>query len=451
VRHSSLASRIALLGIAVAIVTGVLAGALAVGLIRKAEQHNAQRTLARAADVSARAAANGIDRPRLQRVLGVLGIRAVEIPATGAVPATAQVLGPNQLARLRGGASVSATVSLAGHDALVEARPLPGGGGIALVQRHSDATAAGGRAIRRTLVAILVGVAIAALLAAFVARRMARPLRRTAAAAHALAAGSRDVRLARDGPAEVVDVADAVNGLAAALGRSEGRQREFLMSVSHDLRTPLTAITGYAESLAHGVIPEHEVADVGRVVLDEARRLERMVADLLDLARLDADEIAVELADVDLGALVGTAAGAWRQRCADAGVDLRVEAAPAPCRTDAQRLRQILDGLVENALRVTPAGAPIVLAARAEGAGAVLEVRDGGPGLSDDDLAVAFERAELHRRYRGTRAVGTGLGLAIVRRLAERLGGGVEAGHAAEGGSRFTVRLPRSGAVSPVR
>lgn len=441
----SLASRIALLGIAVAIVTGVLAGALAVGLIHNAERQNAQRTLSRAADVAARVATSGgdLDRPRLKRILQVLGIRAVAIPATGALPQAAEVIGPKQLAKLRAGGSVSATVAFAGHDALVEARPTPGGGGVALVERVSDATAAAGRAISRTLLAILVGVAIAALLAALVARRLARPLRRTAAAAHALTAGSRDITLQREGPAEVVEVADAVNGLAAALTRSEGRQREFLMSVSHDLRTPLTAITGYAESLAHGVIPQEEVGDVGRVVLSEAKRLERMVADLLDLARLDADEITVQVGDVDLGLLVREAAAAWQQRCADAGVALRVEAEPVPCRTDAQRLRQIVDGLVENALRATPAGAPLVLAARDEGPTAVAEVRDGGPGLTDDDLAVAFERSELHRRYRGRRAVGSGLGLAIVRRLAERLGGTVEAGHAAEGGARFTVRLPR--------
>ena len=443
-RHRSLASRIALLGIAVAIVTGVLGGVLAVGLIRTAAQQDARRTLARAADAATSAVSTDtVSRPRLRRVLQVLGIRLVTIPPAGALPAADRVLGANQIARLRAGNSVSTTVSLAGHDALVEARPTPSGGGVVLVERVSDATAAGGRAISRTLIAILVGVAIAALLAALVARRLARPLRRTAAAAHALAAGARDVTVQREGPAEVAEVADAVNGLAAALARSEGRQREFLMSVSHDLRTPLTAITGYAESLAHGVIPQPEVAEVGRVVLGEAKRLERMVADLLDLARLDADEIAVQITDVDLGLLVREAAAAWQQRCAEVGVDLRVETQPLPCRTDAQRLRQILDGLVENALRVTPPGAPLVLAARAEGSAAVAEVRDGGPGLTDDDLAVAFERSELHRRYRGRRAVGSGLGLAIVRRLADRLGGSVEAGHAAEGGARFTVRLPR--------
>jgi two-component system sensor histidine kinase BaeS len=112
-------------------------------------------------------------------------------------------------------------------------------------------------------------------------------------------------------------------------------------------------------------------------------------------------------------------------------------------------VRQILDGLFENALRVTPRGEPIILSVRAEPelATVLLEVRDGGPGLTDADLAVAFERSVLYERYRGIRQVGTGLGLAIVDGLTHRLGGTVEAGHSAEGGARFTVRLPASGPV----
>ncbi|MGH8860843.1 MAG: sensor histidine kinase, partial [Jatrophihabitantaceae bacterium] len=133
----------------------------------------------------------------------------------------------------------------------------------------------------------------------------------------------------------------------------------------------------------------------------------------------------------------------WDARCRAAGVEFRLQPEPARAWTDAARVRQVVDGLLENALRVTPSGAPIVLAVRSEPDGrACLEVRDGGPGLRQEDLAVAFERGVLHERYRGVRQVGTGLGLAIVHGLVTRLGGTVDAGHAAEGGARFTVRLP---------
>jgi two-component system sensor histidine kinase BaeS len=119
-------------------------------------------------------------------------------------------------------------------------------------------------------------------------------------------------------------------------------------------------------------------------------------------------------------------------------------------------VRQLVDGLLENALRVTPSGRPIVVEIRAPhgpppphpvaptpaGRGIVVEVRDGGPGLTDADIPVAFEPSVLHERYRGLRPVGTGLGLAIVGRLTALLGGAIEAGHAPEGGARFTLWLP---------
>jgi two-component system sensor histidine kinase BaeS len=347
------------------------------------------------------------------------------------------------------GKDVSATRSVSGTTVFVEGRPV-GGGGIVLVQRRSDATAPQDRAVRRIVLALVIASALAIVIGLLVARRLSRPLRRTAAAAHALAAGSRDVRLPAEGPAEVVEVSEAINLLAGALQHSEARQRAFLLSVSHDLRTPLTAIAGYAESLAGGVVEQEQTARVGGVMLAETKRLERLVADLLDLARLDGRDFRLDFAPTDLTGLARSAAGVWAGRCAVAEVEFRLDAPSAPIwvSTDAMRLRQVLDSLFDNALRVTPSGAPIVLAARIERDHAVVEVRDGGPGLADADLSVAFEQGVLYERYRGVRQVGTGLGLAIVHGLVRRLHGTVEAGHAPEGGARFTVRLPLAGAAN---
>ena len=245
-------------------------------------------------------------------------------------------------------------------------------------------------------------------------------------------------------------MAAAVNTLAAALSHSEARQREFLLSVSHELRTPLTAITGYAESLADGVVPPEQAAEVGAVLLTESHRLDRLVADLLDLARLDAQEFRVELLDVDARAAVpGRRPGVVARRCAAVGVrfgasrptgpaggpDGSGAAAPGARRAAGERAAGDAGRRPDRAghpARTGPDGRPW----------AVAEVRDGGPGLSEDDLAVAFQRSALYERYRGVRQVGTGLGLAIVAGLVGRLGGTVEAGHAPEGGARFTVRLP---------
>lgn len=138
------------------------------------------------------------------------------------------------------------------------------------------------------------------------------------------------------------------------------------------------------------------------------------------------------------------AAEVWSARCSAVGVRFSAELPDAPLMavTDAARVRQIVDGLAENALRVTPEGGPIVLALRTENTARVLEVRDGGPGLTPDDCAVAFERSVLYERYRGVRRVGTGVGLALVHGLTVRLGGTAAAGRAPEGGARFTVHLP---------
>jgi two-component system, OmpR family, sensor kinase len=453
----TLAGRISLLSVGIAVITALLAGALAAGLIRNGGADTARKTLGRLADVVESVAANGRTgaptQARLRAALTGLNVRSGIVRPNGRIattyPLVRRAVTDDDVRAVLGGRRVSLTRDVGGTTVFVEGRPA-GVGGVVIVQRRADAVAPDERAIRRLVLALLIAGALAALIGLLVAWRLARPLRRTAAAAHSMAAGNRDVTLPAEGPAEVVDVSEAINGLAVALRHSEGRQREFLLSVSHDLRTPLTAIAGYAESLADGVVPPERAAEVGGVMLGEARRLERLVGDLLDLARLGAQDFRVDLAPVDLVALAHAAARVWATRSAAAGVDFRLEMdAPALwTATDAARLRQVLDGLFDNALRVTPAGAPIVLAVRAEPAPdpapahPVVEIRDGGPGLSDADLAIAFEQGALYERYRGVRQVGTGLGLAIVYGLVQRLGGTIEAGHAAEGGARFTVRLP---------
>jgi two-component system sensor histidine kinase BaeS len=360
-------------------------------------------------------------------------------------PIARDAMTPAVRAKLLGGGSVSTSRTVDAVPVLIEGRGTHAGA-LLLVQRRSDALRVGKQVERRLLAALLIAVGVAILIGLLFAWQLARPLRRTAQATRALASGRRDVTVTPQGPAEVAEVADSVNVLAAALAHSEARQREFLMSVSHDLRTPLTAITGYAESLADGVIDGAEVPRAGQIMLDESRRLEHLVQDLLDLARLEAQDFRVDITRVDVIALVQAAGAVWSARCADEGVRFSLETVTpvAAAVTDPVRLRQALDGLLENALRVAPANAPIVLAVRHEPAAVVVEVRDGGPGLSDADLAVAFDRSALYNRYRGVRQVGTGLGLAIVHRLITRIGGTVEAGHAAEGGARFTIRLPPS-------
>lgn len=448
-RPPSLAVRTTALCLAVAGVMAVVAGLIAGRLVTTASRDLTRQTLADQVDVvAAQLAESRLGARRVNEILRGQGVAVVRRGATGALtgtdPDAVRAARRAGLDRVTVDRPLHGVATVDGRSLLVEGRSVDGQIAIALVREVTWAQGTGRRLVSNVVFALGVGLLVASGAGWLLARRLAGPLRRTAAVASAMSRGRRDLRVPPEGPRELVEVGEAVNALAAALAHSESRQRDFLLSVSHELRTPLTAVTGFAESLADGVVTGDEVPEVGRIIGSEAGRLNRLVSDLLDLARLGADDFRLDPVDVDLTALVTMSGQVWQHRCADAGVVclVNVPAAPVVVRTDPLRLRQIVDGLTENALRVTPAGAPIVLELRVAQGVTVLEVRDGGPGLSDADYHAAFQRGVLHARYEQVRPVGTGIGLALVHGLVGRLGGSIEAGPAAEGGACFAVTLP---------
>ncbi|MFI5936539.1 sensor histidine kinase [Actinoplanes sp. NPDC051494] len=351
---------------------------------------------------------------------------------------------PDRVVRqVAAGAVVDTRGVVDGRAVLIAGSPLAGNdAGVVLIRDAVSGTA--GRVLGGVWMALLAGLLGGVGAGALLARLVSRPLKQAALAAARLSAGDRSVRLAVRPPAEAAELATALNQLGAALQISEGRERDFLLSVSHELRTPLSTIRGYAEALADGVVPGEEAAQAGATMLAEAERLDRLIADLLVLSRLEAADLPLDVVPVDLADLVGAAGEAWAPRCGPDGprLSVRLPRGPVLVHTDPGRIRQVIDGLCENALRVVPAGKPLVLVVRAGPDGGVVEVRDGGPGLTDDDLAVAFQRGALQQRYRHVRRTGSGLGLALAARLVARLGGTIAAGHAPEGGAMFTVTVP---------
>jgi two-component system sensor histidine kinase BaeS len=327
----------------------------------------------------------------------------------------------------------------------IEGRQIANGAGVVLVQRAVASQDAAATLLTRMGYGLIAGLGIAALIAMYVARRTAAPLKKAANAAMRLSQGERDVDVEVTGAEEIADLARALNLLAANLAISEDRQREFFMSVSHELRTPMTAVKGYAEALADGIIDGEDVAPTGSLLTGETDRLDRLISDLLDLARAGAVDFRLSVAPADLSSIVADASESWRLRCEREGLSFEsVQSAGELHGTiDAMRYRQILDNLVENAVRVTPAGGSIRVTLAETETGSELVIEDSGPGLADADLAVAFEPALLHTRYRGVRPVGTGLGLALVGSLARRMGGTAEAGHSDLGGAKFVVKMPR--------
>lgn len=285
------------------------------------------------------------------------------------------------------------------------------------------------------LIAALAGGLLAAAAAFWLARRISRPVGRVADAARSLARGTHPDPVPVEGAAEIATLAVAFNALADQLRRAQEAERTFLLSVSHELKTPLTAIRGYAEAVEDGAVDPREAA--GTVAL-EAARLERLVRDLLDLARMNRTDFSVSNSEIDLAEVGEDVGRRYLQQSEQFGVALTVVAdGPAPAVADADRVLQVVSNLVENALRLTPPGGEV----RVVAAPGLLRVEDTGPGLEDEDQTRAFERFYLHERYGRERAVGTGLGLAIVKELTQAMGGTVEVESRPGELTAFTVRL----------
>jgi signal transduction histidine kinase len=218
------------------------------------------------------------------------------------------------------------------------------------------------------------------------------------------------------------------------------RQREFAADASHELRTPLTVIRASVDDLQRH--PGDPVGSVGSAlgdIRDEVDHLTAMVEDLLLLARSDSGAIALEHVAVDLGDVASAGASGLSRLAADRGVGIVVDPVPAELSGDPSRLRQLVGILVDNAIRHAPAGSEVAVRVRADGSDAVLEVDDAGPGIRPEDLPHVFDR---FYRAAGAPGDGTGLGLAIAAWIVERHGGRIAAATRAEGGARFTVRLP---------
>ena len=343
-----------------------------------------------------------------------------------------QYLDAGEQRRLRNGLDVSGVR----NGMYYAARPV--GGKALVLLRPTRLDAATSRPFLAGLaLAGLVGVLLAAVAAILLARALSRPLRRVAAASEQLAEG-RHTHVPSEGPEELAQLATSFNDMAAKLERARSAERSFLLSVTHELKTPLTAIRGYAEGLGEGALEAQEAA---RTIQAEAARLERLVRDVIDLARINRIEFEVERTPIDLADVAREVVRRYQPQARTYGVELRAEVnGGAPAIGDQERALQIVSNLVENAIRITPSGGVVRVSADV----GMLAVEDNGPGIADDELPHAFERFFLWSRYGATRKVGTGLGLAIVKQLTEQMGGTVSATSEPDRATRFELRLPQA-------
>jgi signal transduction histidine kinase len=304
-----------------------------------------------------------------------------------------------------------------------------------------------------------VTLAVAAAVAAWLTRRITLPLVEASAVTSRIAAGELTARVpSRPGEyPELALLGESINAMAEHLGGGRERERQLLLSVSHDLRTPLTSIRGYAEAIQEGVASD--VVSAAGVIVSESHRLERLVGDLLDLARLGAHQLSLHIGPTDVGALVGATVEGFRPRATAAGITLAVSlpSAAVLVAADPDRLAQVVSNLVENSLAfadrtVTVSAFAAPGGPEAPNGSVVVLVEDDGPGIAPEDIERVFDR--FYQADRGaTVRRGLGLGLSIVAELLRAMGGRIRAQSPVHerGGTRMVVELPiwSAAAASP--
>ena len=290
--------------------------------------------------------------------------------------------------------------------------------------------------LERLALASLGGFLVAGLLGWYLSRRITRPVLALSAATDEISRGSYEVDLDDvRGGGEIAHLESRFREMAGRLSVAEQQERNFLMSVSHELRTPLTAIRGHVEALREGIVDDP--ATSLDMIASENERLERLVGDVLDLAKLEAHRFTLLEEEVDMGRLCDQAYAAFGEeaRRRDIDYDKQFETSPTIV-TDGDRVLQIISNLLTNAFRWTPDGGRVQLELAASNGRIAVAVDDSGPGIPPK------EQERIFRPFWSRDDSGTGLGLTIAHELAVALGGRIELESEPGRGSRFELVLP---------
>jgi two-component system OmpR family sensor kinase len=291
----------------------------------------------------------------------------------------------------------------------------------------------------------LAALVLSALLAWMMARWVAAPLKHMADAASAVAAGDFQHPLPTQGPSEVKGFAAAFRNMVQRVQASVTAQRDFVANVSHELKTPLTSIQGFAQALLDGTAGDQAGQKrAARVILDESQRLHRLVDDLLQLARLDAGQGEFRREALDLKPLLDGVVERFRLRQAESGATIVADLPAFPVVIgDGDRLAQVFTNLLDNALKHSPPRGRVSLTGESGSGWVVVHISDQGPGIPPDELSRIFERFyQVDKARSGGSGRGSGLGLAISREIVRAHGGELVVQSQLGAGSRFSVQLP---------
>ena len=291
----------------------------------------------------------------------------------------------------------------------------------------------------RLALAFAGGLLAAGALAWYLSRRITRPVLELSAAADEIARRSYDVDLLDTSSGdEIAHLAERFREMAARLAEAEALERNFLMTVSHELRTPLTAIRGHVEALREGVAADEAARAASLdVIAAETARLERLVNDVLDLARLETHRFTVRREEVDTERVLDRAYARFGEEARHRGIDYRKDVSARPVIvSDGDRVLQIVSNLIANAFHWTPDGGRVDVSLSAENGAVSVTVADSGPGIDREEQELIF------RPFWSGDGRGTGLGLPIARELAVALGGRIVVASTPGEGSRFRLDLP---------
>ena len=288
----------------------------------------------------------------------------------------------------------------------------------------------------------LAAIVIALLLGAVLARTLTRPLRELTRATEALAQGDLEQQVSIRSQDELGELASSFNQMSAALAQANQSRRQMTADIAHDLRTPLAVIRGYTEALRDGDLPP--TPETFQIMYQEAEHLNRLVDDLRTLSLVDAGELALNRQPILPRELLERTAAAYAPQAEQVGIGLHVQnsAHLPPVSVDPERLAQVLGNLVTNAIRYTPSGGRITLAAGRHDSQVYLSVHDTGAGIAPEDLPRVFDRFYRGDSARQSDEGQSGLGLAIAKSLVELHGGTIAAQSVLGSGSAFTIYLP---------
>ncbi len=292
------------------------------------------------------------------------------------------------------------------------------------------------------VMAVLGSVAVALIIGLLLARTLTRPLKALTQAAQGITAGDLQQEVKLQSKDEIGQLAAAFNRMSQEVARVHLARKQMTADIAHDLRTPLTVIGGYVESMRDGVLSP--TPQRFSIIYTEIERMQDLVGDLRMLSQADAGELPLNPQQVPPSALLERAAELFQHQAAQLNVTLKVQAEPnlPEVRVDEARMMQVMDNLLSNAFRYTPAGGQITLSARANAGKVQLLVADTGTGIEPGEVPLIFDRFHRADKSRHSDSGESGLGLAIVKALVEAQGGRVWAESAPGQGSVFTVELP---------